>query len=290
MTKATQERSYNPAESVVFRKTDEPFGGLSNMAPGFPLLVNHIRIWTSEALYQCCRFPNAPEVQRLIISERSPMTAKMKSKRFRKELSRPDWDDVRVRVMRWCLQVKLAQNWEKFGELLKRTGDHPIVEESTKDTFWGAKRNESGTLEGANVLGRLLMQLRDEINGSKRDKLQHVPPPVINDFLLMGRPVEEVSDPKGSQDFESLKQVVQQNYSLPYPDESTRYIELHGDVSDKDWSDLIHFLGASGIIPETARVDMQMRIGASTDPSVRESKLKILAELAKRFGIQFRMR
>jgi type I restriction enzyme S subunit len=34
----------------------------------------------------------------------------MRSKPFRKD-SRPDWDAVRVKIMRWSLRVKLTQNW-----------------------------------------------------------------------------------------------------------------------------------------------------------------------------------
>lgn len=78
-----QTRTYNRASSVVVLKTKEAFGGLSNMAGGFPLDVNGMRILTSEALYQACRFPHRPEVQTLIIEQKSPMTAKMKSKPYR---------------------------------------------------------------------------------------------------------------------------------------------------------------------------------------------------------------
>lgn len=35
-------REYRRNEAVHFRKTDEAFGGLSNMAPGFPVRVNGI--------------------------------------------------------------------------------------------------------------------------------------------------------------------------------------------------------------------------------------------------------
>ena len=73
-------RSYSRQESVVFRKTKEKYGGLSNMAGGFPLLVNGIQIRTAEAIYQACRFPNLQDVQYIIIQQRSPMTAKIKSK------------------------------------------------------------------------------------------------------------------------------------------------------------------------------------------------------------------
>lgn len=191
MSQASQVRTYDPAASVVFLKTNDRFGGLSNMAPGFPLRVNGIRIRTSEALYQVCRFPHMPVVQRLIISEHSPMTAKMRSKPFRKD-SRPDWDAVRVKIMRWCLRVKLAQNWNEFGRLLLATGDRPIVEQSGKDVFWGAKVDEDGWLVGMNVLGRLLMEVREQLNGDQAESLRAVEPVVIRDFLLFGRPIEAI--------------------------------------------------------------------------------------------------
>src|SRR5438105_2891921 len=78
-----QNREYARKGSAVFCKTDEEFGGLSNMAAGFPLVVNGVPIRTSEALYQACRFPHLSDVQRLIIDQKSPMTAKMKSKPHR---------------------------------------------------------------------------------------------------------------------------------------------------------------------------------------------------------------
>jgi len=186
-----QTRTYDRASSVVFLKTDAPFGGLSNMAGGFPLHVQGTRIYTSEALYQACRFPHLPDVQRLIIGQASPMTAKMKSKPHRKD-SRPDWDRVRVRVMRWCLRVKLAQNWAKFSELLLRTGDRPIVEESRRDDFWGAKPVDEQTLVGMNVLGRLLMELREAVKAQGPGGFQAVEPLDIPEFLFLGRPIGTV--------------------------------------------------------------------------------------------------
>ena len=184
-----QVRTYERASSVVFLKTDEPFGGLSNMAGGYPLRVNGIRIFTSEALYQVCRFPHRPDVQRLIIEQRSPITAKMKSKPYRQD-SRPDWDRVRVNVMRWSLRVKLAQNWRTFSALLLKSGDRPIVEQSRKDDFWGAKAQEDGTLVGMNVLGRLLMELRELVKSKEHDALLRVAPMDIPDFLLAGQLIE----------------------------------------------------------------------------------------------------
>jgi type I restriction enzyme S subunit len=188
-----QNRQYSRKCSAVFCKTDEEFGGLSNMAAGFPLVVNGVSIRTSEALYQACRFPHLPDVQRLIIEERSPMTAKMRSKPYRDQ-SRADWDSVRIRIMPWCLRVKLAQNWAAFGDLLRSTNDLPIVELSRKDDFWGAKPQEDGTLVGMNVLGRLLMELREDLRRDTGGNLKRVEPVPIPDFLLYEKPIGVVQD------------------------------------------------------------------------------------------------
>ena len=190
---AQQSRTYRRADCVVFRKTNETFGGLSNMAGGFPLVVNGIAIRTSEALYQACRFPHRPDLQREIIDQHSPMAAKMKSKPFHPD-SRPDWSQVRVKIMRWCLRVKLAQNWDSFGGLLLSTSDRPIVEESARDTYWGARPIDDGTLVGRNVLGRLLMELRKQwMDGDK--SLEVVEPPSLDNFILYGKPVTTVDRP-----------------------------------------------------------------------------------------------
>lgn len=186
-------RTYVRSEVVVVYKTKEVFGGLSNMASGYPLQINGVRILTTEALYQACRFPHMPEVQREIIGQHSPMTAKMKSKSHRKN-SRQDWSEVRQKVMRWCLRVKLAQNYDEFGRLLLATCDQPIVEQSRKDDFWGAKLadNAGDILVGQNVLGRLLMELREKLKGDEEGALKTVPPLGINEFTLLGIPIETV--------------------------------------------------------------------------------------------------
>ncbi|CUA90375.1 Restriction endonuclease S subunit [Chelatococcus sambhunathii] len=199
MAQPSQVRTYHPAESAVFLKTNERFGGLSNMAPGFPIVLNGVRIRTSEALYQACRFPRRPDVQRQIIDDPSPMTAKMRSKPFRSD-TRPDWDAVRVKIMRWCLRVKLAQNWQTFGKLLLSTADMPIVEKKVRrKDFWGATEQPDGTLVGMNVLGRLLMELREQLKGDEAESLRFIEPLAIPDFLLLGEPIEAVQAPNNAQ-------------------------------------------------------------------------------------------
>lgn len=185
-------RTYLRDKCVVFHTTKDKFGGLSNMAAGYPLNVNGVAIRTSEALYQACRFPSRPDVQSLIINERSPMIAKGKSKPFRNE-TREDWDLLRHKIMRWCLRVKLAQNYETFGRLLLDTGERHIVEQSSKDDFWGAFVRGNNVLVGQNVLGRLLMELRERLTLDLDQNLRVVEPLPIHNFLLFGEPIQTVN-------------------------------------------------------------------------------------------------
>src|SRR5690606_38917891 len=120
-----------------------------------------------------------------------------------KTASRPDWNDQVGNILYRCLRVKLAQNWKMFSEALLATGHKPIVQQSSKDPFWRAlvinrekpKKGEklqplpSDQLKGQNVLGNLLMQLRDQLRSDKRDDLLTVPPLPIDNFCLYGQPI-----------------------------------------------------------------------------------------------------
>lgn len=189
----SQIRTYTKSEVVSFRSTKEAFGGLSNMAGGYSLNVNDVIIGSAEALYQACRFPHLPDVQAMILAEASPMTAKMISKQYTNQ-TRPDWDAVRFKIMYWCLQVKLIQNWERFYRDLKETGTKQIVEFSPKDKVWAACSINESQLEGMNALGRLLMKLREEYIFN-----DHFPECVealeIPDFKLLGFPIDSVCNP-----------------------------------------------------------------------------------------------
>jgi ribA/ribD-fused uncharacterized protein len=186
---------FSRQDSVVFRATKDQWGGLSNMAAGYPLLVNGHLFRTSEALYQALRYSNDKSedgvlVQELIRREKSPMAAKMISKKFY-PLSRDDWDFTRVKIMDWCLRSKLHAHWEKFSALLLETGDLPIVEESHKDRFWGAvaAAGSPDQLEGENVLGTLLVRLRDHVRAGTRPNIAELP---VTGMLILGSPPSSI--------------------------------------------------------------------------------------------------
>jgi type I restriction enzyme S subunit len=186
----TRTEIYRRTECATFRKTSEQWGEFSNMAGGFPIVVNGVKVLTSEALYQACRFPHLPEVQQEILRQASPMAAKMKGKPHRRN-SRPDFDELRVVIMWWALRVKLACNLPRFSQVLLGSHVLPIVEDSHKDQFWGAKqaKNDTGLLVGQNVLGRLLVLLRDLIRRDGSEGFSCVEPPAISNFLLLGEPI-----------------------------------------------------------------------------------------------------
>ena len=64
--------------------------------------------------------------------------------------------------MRWVLRMKREANAAAIDDALARTGDRPIVEVSTRDPWWGA-RPAGDSYRGRNVLGRLWMELRQQL-------------------------------------------------------------------------------------------------------------------------------
>lgn len=180
---------YRLTEAAVFCKTKERFGELSNMA-AFPIIVNGHRIRTSEALYQACRFPDHPNIQKAIIDEKSPMAAKMRTKPDR-DKTRADWNEVNVEIMDWAMRVKVAYHFIKLLKVLKETGDLPIVEKSHKDRFWGAvpEKGNLNVLNGTNVLGMLWDEIRKQMFSDDWEQMLVVAPPKIPNFKLFGEEI-----------------------------------------------------------------------------------------------------
>ena len=96
-----------------------------------------------------------------------------------------DWGQIIIDAMMFCLQTKYEQS-EEFRLALKATTGKIIVEDQTrfkkkKADMWGAKLID-GKYEGSNLLGRLLMELRDN------DHLEYnLPENMLNYFVNNGR-------------------------------------------------------------------------------------------------------
>ncbi len=168
-----EERKYIKSEVISFFKTDEKFGVLSNMKGKQEILVNDIWFSSSEAIYQALKYPNYKNIQQKIAFEKSPILAK-KISISNKQFIRKDWYEVRNNIMRLCIRIRLLQSQE-FYDVLLSTSDKTIVEISRKDTYWGSTISDNNYLNGKNVLGRLLMELRYEIvKGEILKRISHI--------------------------------------------------------------------------------------------------------------------
>lgn len=176
---------------VTFLKTNEEFGGLSNMCGDYFIMINSVRILSSEHLYQSLKFSENPEIQKQILSKPSPIVAKMVSrKKDHKELIRSDWNEIQLEVMEFCLKTKLIWNWVKFGNLLRLTEGKTIYEiSSKKDKYWGVIRCDDGFV-GENNLGKLLMKLRDEFMSDSNEHLRLVTPPAHINLKFLGENIQ----------------------------------------------------------------------------------------------------
>ena len=70
---------------------------------------------------------------------------------------REDWEEVKDEIMKYCLRSKFDQNPELKAELIKTNGLHLEEANTWGDKYWGTVNGE-----GKNMLGKLLMELRDE--------------------------------------------------------------------------------------------------------------------------------
>jgi ribA/ribD-fused uncharacterized protein len=181
-------RDWDLNKSAWFRRPSDEFGGFSNMSISFPLNVLGVQVPSSEHLYQAMRFTHEPDIQRQVLETKSPMNAKKVAREW-DEWTRSDWMEIRVDVMRWTLRTKLAQHVSQFGSLLKSTRSRPIVEWSRHDSFWGAGPINDETVQGVNVLGQLLTELRDDfiING---DEVNTIPDVAFSEAFFLGMPIE----------------------------------------------------------------------------------------------------
>ena len=121
------------------------------------------KLWpTSEHAYQAAHFfKTAPKIAEKIHKAMSADEAKRIAAANKDKVPK-DWDKKKVAIMEDIVRHKLQQNPYVLHKLLQ-TGKRRIVEDSTKDDFWGwgLKRN------GRNELGKIWMKLRDEVRNQK---------------------------------------------------------------------------------------------------------------------------
>lgn len=142
-------------KSDVIDKFEQDHFYLSNFYP-IEIEYNGKLYPSSEHAYQAAKTSIEEEQENIRIAE-SPARAKKLGKTVTK---REDWDDVKINVMKDLLRIKF--NNPKMRDALLNTYPSKLVEGNWwGDTFWGVCENE-----GENNLGKLLMELRDEIRST----------------------------------------------------------------------------------------------------------------------------
>lgn len=131
-----------------------------------PWSAHVVKLWgktfyTAEHAYHYKKFAtDYPDVADKIAAAPSPWAA-MQVERQHGKLRRPDWHDIKLGVMTDILRATMQQN-QDIQECLLKTGDKTIYKNSPVDPYWGI--GEDGN--GENAMGKILMQLRDELRSS----------------------------------------------------------------------------------------------------------------------------
>jgi ribA/ribD-fused uncharacterized protein len=145
-------------ERVCFYEQD--FYVLSNFS-AFNLRWQGLTLPTSEHAYHVTRFIGHDDVIAGNVMRAESAHAAFKAAQEWKHRQRPDWDAVKVDIMRDILRAKAAQH-EYVRRKLLATGDRELVENSWRDDFWGWGQNR----DGQNMLGKLWMEVRAELRAT----------------------------------------------------------------------------------------------------------------------------
>lgn len=156
-------QEYPAGKTAAFCKVDGEWGILGNFART-PLLVDGVPFDCTEKLFQVMKFSDT-ESRRVIYAQKG-QPIKMMARHFEKVGTvREDWGRVFIDAMKCCLTIKYAQN-EPFRRELERSKGLFIVEQQPQKNrpagAYSAALSEDGALwRGPNIMGRLLMELRD---------------------------------------------------------------------------------------------------------------------------------
>ncbi|MDE6521612.1 MAG: NADAR family protein [Muribaculaceae bacterium] len=158
-------QSYPADQCAPFSKVAGKWGIFSNFA-STPIEIDGITYKNSEQLFQCQKFTD--EVALSDILGANGMTIKMKAKKWEKICLRPDWGSMIVDAMKFAIRKKYEQS-EDFRTALEASKGFFIVEDQTSlprktANTWGAKLI-SDCYVGPNLMGQLLMELREELYG-----------------------------------------------------------------------------------------------------------------------------
>jgi ribA/ribD-fused uncharacterized protein len=123
-----------------------------------PITVTGFNYQNAEAAYQAAKTIDITHREQF-----EHMTGAQAKSAGKKIILRKDWDFVKLEIMELVLRAKFMAHPD-LAQKLKDTGSRDIIELNTwGDTYWGQIKNKNGNLVGENILGKLLMNIRSDI-------------------------------------------------------------------------------------------------------------------------------
>lgn len=150
----------NDGSSICFYEDVHYY--LSNFS-AFALVLGGELWMTVEHAYQGLKFD--PKRYSAIRSQIKDALSAHEAKKLAylcKDCIRPDWEAVKLDIMRGLIHAKIQQHPYVQKKLLQ-TGDAVLIENSHRDSFWG----RGPDWQGMNHLGRIWMELRGELRKMK---------------------------------------------------------------------------------------------------------------------------
>lgn len=146
-----------PGDKDPYMFYDQPSGGFCPTS-AHTVAIHGNRYKTAEHAYLAEQF-DEPDIQAAIATAWSCHEARAVYQQRRSRM-KPMTVDARCHLMYSIMTAKMEQHPELL-EFLCRTAPRPLVFNSYNDTLWGCGRDETGH----NHLGRILMQIREELGG-----------------------------------------------------------------------------------------------------------------------------
>jgi N-glycosidase YbiA len=144
-------------KNIFFWENSDEFGCFSNFWPG-PYVIEG-KEWPTTEHYFAAMKTLDPVAQEKI---RKAVTPGLAKKLGREVVLRDDWDQIKYDVMLTALRAKFGDLYPVLKDKLISTGESDIYEDSPYDHVWGTGRRGS-IGNGQNLLGKALMQVRDEL-------------------------------------------------------------------------------------------------------------------------------
>lgn len=130
-----------------------------------PVTYQGITYQNNEAAFQAQKCTT--DKQKLEFANVNPSEAKHLG---RKVNLRKDWEQIKRQYMYEIVRAKFDQNPELKNKLLK-TGEVQLIEGNTwGDRIWGCTKSANGEWVGSNMLGNILMEIREEYVKENTDR------------------------------------------------------------------------------------------------------------------------